>query len=248
MATGARYVIDAHSGAFLDERWTRLLFVQRFFCRRAAVTFVTSPFWADLLTSWGANSKIVSDVPIYFAEPRSKSLKGRINMTFISTYTRDEPLKEFLAAVRHTPDIQFYITGRLKDADPEVLKLAPRNVAFTDFLSNEEYTGLLMASDAVICLTTGDHTMQRGAYEAVYLGRPVITSNTQLLKESFSAGAVHVGNTPEEMVHGIEEMKRNLKKYQMEVMQLRMEKLDRWQKVQEDLNRLFNGGGAQNDQ
>ena len=53
----------------------------------------------------------------------------------------------------------------------------PDNVRLTGFLPDSDYVGLILASDAVIALTTMDHTMQRGAYEAVYLGRPVITSN-----------------------------------------------------------------------
>jgi len=162
-----------------------------------------------------------------------------MNMTFIGTFTRDEPLMEFLSAASQFQDIQFYVTGRLKDASPGVLKAAPKNVVFTDFLSNADYVGLLLASDAVICLTTEDHTMQRGAYEAVYLGKPVITSNFDLLRKSFHAGTIHVGNSPEEIALGIREMKQDLRKYQREVQQLRAEKLQRWDKVEQDLKCFF---------
>ena len=243
--TRAQYIIDAHSGAFLDKRWTSILFLHKFFSRHAALTLVTSEFWAELVSSWGANTKIVSDVPVCFEEPRYTKLQGRINMIFISTFTRDEPLREFLSAARQSPDIQFYVTGRLKDANPEVLNNAPKNVVFTDFLTNADYVGLLLASDAVICLTTADHTMQRGAYEAVYLGKPVITSNFGLLRKSFPAGTIHVGNNPEEIAFGILEMKHNLERYQREVQQLRVEKLHCWDKVEKDLKCFFALEGAQ---
>jgi len=237
--TRARHIIDAHSGAFLDRRWTSILFLHKFFSRHAALTLVTSPFCAELVSGWGANTKIVSDVPVCFEEPRHPKLGGRMNMTFIGTFTRDEPLMEFLSAASQFQDIQFYVTGRLKDASPDVLNAAPKNVVFTDFLSNADYVGLLLASDAVICLTTEDHTMQRGAYEAVYLGKPVITSNFDLLRKSFHAGTIHVGNSPEEIALGIREMKQDLRKYQREVQQLRAEKLQRWDKVEQDLKCFF---------
>ena len=243
--TRARQIIDAHSAAFLDRRWTPILFLHKFFSRRAALTLVTSPFLAELVSAWGANAKIVSDVPVCFEKPRHTQLGGRMNMTFISTFTRDEPLTEFLCAAGQFQDIQFYVTGRLKDANPDVLKAVPKNVVFTDFLSNADYVGLLLASDAVICLTTEDHTMQRGAYEAVYLGKPVITSNFDLLRKSFHTGTIHVGHNPEEIALGILEMKHNLQKYQREVQELRIEKLHSWATVEQDLKCFFGIAGAQ---
>jgi glycosyltransferase involved in cell wall biosynthesis len=237
--TGAQYAIDAHSGAFLDRRWTATLFIHKFFSRQAAVTLVTSRFLAQILLAWRGKTKIVSDVPICFAEPRHMKLKGNVNMTFISTFTRDEPLEAFLRAASQVGDVQFYVTGRLKDANPTLMERAPKNVIFTDFLSNSDYVGLLAASDAVICLTTEDHTMQRGAYEAVYLGKPVITSNFDILRESFPNGTVHVDNTPNDIAEGIRLMRDNLDRYRREVEQLRRQKLERWRQVEKDLNRIF---------
>src|SRR5262249_29416863 len=151
---------------------------------------------------------------ISFPEPSDLKLKGQHNMAFISTYTPDEPLEVFLDSARRVPDVQFYVTGRIKDGDPDLLRNAPANVTFTDFLSTSDYAGLLSGCDAVICLTTADHTMQRGAYEAVYLGKPVITSNFNILRSAFAVGAVHVSNTVEDVAKGVIEMKSNLAKYQ----------------------------------
>src|SRR5206468_1859278 len=144
----------------------------------------------EIVHGWGANAKIVRDVPVCFAEPRRAELSGRVNMVFICTFTRDEPLEAFLKAASQVPDVQFYVTGRLKDAKPAPLNKAPSNVTFTDFLSDSDYVGLLLACDAAICLTVVDHTMQRGAYEAIYLSRPVITSDFTLLRQAFPKGTI----------------------------------------------------------
>jgi glycosyltransferase involved in cell wall biosynthesis len=237
--TGAQYGIDAHSGAFLDRRWTSTLFVHQFFSYHSVVTMVTSPFLSEIVQRCRGNTIIVSDVPICFAEPRQIELKGMVNMTFISTFTRDEPLEAFLSAASQVPDVQFYVTGRLGDANSKTLKQAPENVTFTDFLNNSDYVGLLAASDAVICLTTEDHTMQRGAYEAVYLGKPVITSKFDILRMSFPKGTVHVENNSKDIAEGIREMRDNLDRYRREVEQLRSEKLERWRQVETELNGLF---------
>jgi glycosyltransferase involved in cell wall biosynthesis len=237
--TGAQYAIDAHSGAFVDQRWKWSLFLHVFFSRHAVVTLVTSDFLAEPLRSRGARTHIVRDVPVCFAEPTKEQLEGSFKVTFVSTFTRDEPLEAVLEAAGRLLDVQFYVTGRVKDADSDILRRAPANVTFTDFLKDSEYVGLLLASDAVMCLTTADHTMQRGAYEAVYLRKPVITSDFALLRESFPAGTVHVRNTPEDIVRGILEMKKNLPRYQNEVEQLQFDKLQQWKKLERELRLLF---------
>jgi hypothetical protein len=83
--------------------------------------------------------------------------------------------------------------------------------------------------------------MQRGAYEAVYHSKPVITSSTDVLKQSFYKGAVHVDNTVESIVAGIQKMSTNLDRYRLEVEQLRLEKLDTWQSVELELRHLLWG-------
>jgi Glycosyl transferases group 1 len=237
--TNAQYVIDAHSGAFLDSRWKPLLFVHKFFSRHAAVTIVTGEYLYQFVQTWNATAMIVGDVPVCFAEPKPMQLDGKCNMTLVNTFTHDEPLELFVEAARKTPDIQFYVTGDARNADAKILRTKPDNLHFTGFLPNANYVGLLMASDAVICLTTLPHTMQRGAYEAVYLGKPVVTSNTELLRKAFNRGAVHVDNNIEDIVAGLCEMRKNLSSYQSEVQSLRREKLATWNTVVADLSSLI---------
>jgi glycosyltransferase involved in cell wall biosynthesis len=245
--TGAQYIIDAHSGAFVDKRWIWTLSVHKFFSRRAATTVVTGDFLAAIVRGWGAKAMIVTDVPVYFAEPRLPNLESGINMAFISTFTRDEPFEAFMAAACLVPEVHFNVTGRLKDADPRMIGSAPRNVNFTDYLSDSDYAGLLKASDAVICLTTADHTMQRGAYEAVYLGRPVITSDFGILRNSFPRGTVFVNDTPEAIAEGIREMRDKLKKYESEAETLRLDKLERWRAVEDEFQTYLGTVPATNE-
>lgn len=235
--TKASYGIDAHSGAFLDPRWRSTLFVHRFFSRHAVTTLVTSPYLEGLVRGWKAHATIVSDVPVQYPNPIRAALNGgwKCNMTLVSTFTKDEPLDLFLKAAEKLPDVRFFVTGSYKDADAEILRRRPDNVEFTGFLPDSKYAGLLMNSDAIICLTKEDHTMQRGAYEAIYLGKPVITSRFEILLKAFYKGAVHVDNTVDGIVKGILQMKENIEKYRIEAEELKLEKLAKWEKVENDL-------------
>jgi glycosyltransferase involved in cell wall biosynthesis len=244
LLTNARFIIDAHTAAFLVSPWSKLLFIHRFFSRRAITTIVTNRYLANIIESWGAKATIVEDVPVYFADPTSFAGNGRSVMTLVSTFTKDEPLGLFFDAVREIPNIDFFVTGNFEDASDDLLARKPRNVQLTGFLPDSQYVGLVLASDAIIALTTEDHTMQRAAYEAVYLGKPVITSNTELLRHAFHKGAVHVDMSLTSVQSGILEMKNNLKRYEGEVGELRAEKLARWDIVEDELRKLMNASGT----
>jgi glycosyltransferase involved in cell wall biosynthesis len=240
--TGAAFVIDAHTGAFLDPRWKPLLFVHKWFSRAARTTIVTNEYMQDMVVKWGGVATIVRDVPVCFAEPARPNLNGACNMTLVCTFTRDEPIELFFRAAARLPDIRFHVTGDYRRANSRILDAKPDNVRLTGFLPDADYVGLVLASDAVISLTTLDHTMQRGAYEAIYLGRPVITSNFDLLRRHFHKGAVHVNNTVEDVVAGVCRMCDNIVRLRAEAEELRRERLEEWGRVEAHLRRVEAGG------
>lgn len=237
--TGSKYFIDAHTGALLYSPWAKVPFIHRFFSRRAAATLVTNDYLQELLAGWKAPVMLVPDVPVVFPDPEPWSMDGGVNMVFVSTFTVDEPLELFLEAARRTPDVNFFVTGNSRKLDPALREKTPANVTYTGFLPGEKYVGLLLAADAVISLTRGDHTMQRGAYEAVYLGRPVITSDFGILRKFFDKGTVHVGNDADSIAAGLETMRDNLERYAAEVHALKQDKLDRWERVVVTINRAI---------
>src|SRR5262249_49765006 len=77
------------------------------------------------------------------------------------------------------------ITGD-PDRVPRALKLsAPANVTFTGFLPLREFLGEMLAADAVAVFSTDPHIMNRAAFEAVGLGRPLVLSDLTGLRERF---------------------------------------------------------------
>jgi len=238
--TGTPFLIDAHSGAFVDPRWKPLLFIHKWFSAAARATIVTNEYMlTKLREDWNCAAIIVRDVPVRFAEPVRPRLEGACNMTLVATFTRDEPIELFFRAAAQLPQVSFHVTSDYRRADPRVLEAKPRNVRLTGFLPDKDYVGLLLASDAVISLTTLDHTMQRGAYEALYLGKPVITSDFDVLRRHFSKGSVHVKNTVESIVAGVCHMRDNLQRFQAEIEELRRERLEDWQRVEAGLRQLI---------
>ena len=203
MFSRARVVIDAHTGLFEHARWTWLLPLTRALMRRADAVVVTGGHLRDLVSSWGAKPVIIGDVPVSFVPGTPPVATSRPRVVVVNTFSVDEPVDALLAAARLVPDVEFCVTGDTRAARPEWLSTRPANVTFTGFVSEDAYAGLLRAADAVVVLTTHDHTMQRGGYEAMALAKPLVTSDWALLRETFSRGTVHVKNDPESIAAGV---------------------------------------------
>ncbi|HZQ08646.1 MAG TPA: glycosyltransferase [Anaerolineae bacterium] len=224
----ARYIVDAHSAAFLHWFWRSPGWLFRRLARNAITTLVTNSHFASQIQAAGGNALVLRDIPTTF-EQTPHSFDGAFNIVVVNTFAPDEPLSEILDAARDLPDIQFYVTGKRKSAPAALLSRAAPNVHFTDFLPDKEYYGMLAACDAVMCLTTRDHTMQRGACEALTLGKPIITSDSELLRDYFRQGTVHVANTRAAIRQGIERMRAEHARYRAEIVALQQEQQHEWE-------------------
>jgi glycosyltransferase involved in cell wall biosynthesis len=226
---GRPFLIDAHSDAFQRVRWTRPRWLNRVVIRRALAVIVTDDAWADGLRAAGATAIVVPDIPTTErASARVALALGEgFHVAVVNSGGRDEPLEATLEAARNVPEVTFYVTGRTLGREAAVAA-APPNVRFTGYLSADDYAALLGAADAVMCLTTRDHTMQRGACEALSLGRPIITSDWPLLRSYFSRGAVHVDNSVEGIANGVRRMVADVERHRADVATLRDLRLREW--------------------
>lgn len=233
---GKKIVVDAHTGAFIDDMWQKVMFLQRFFCKKAIFTIVTNQELADIVNNWQARAMIVPDIPIQFPPPAPYNFKKGVHqVTLVNSFAIDEPLDEFLAAAEQFPDVQFYVTGKIDAKANRFVTSAADNVHFTGFVPDDQYHGLLKGSDLIAVMTTRDHTMQRGAYEAIYLGRPVLTSDWPILRDNFFQGAVFVDNSIQGIVDGLRKALADLEGLKKEARALRTWKLNNWEKNKQEI-------------
>jgi glycosyltransferase involved in cell wall biosynthesis len=222
-------VLDAHTAAFLLPRWRHFQWLQRMLCRRAATTIVSNDHLAGLVRSAGGHATVVPDVPVIFADPAPFPRPKSLTVAVICSFDYDEPVVEIFEAAARLPDIQFFVTGNARTLPSALAEHVPSNLTLTGFLSTAMYGGLLASADMVMVLTTFDHTMLRGAYEAIYQGTPVIVSNWPILRESFPEGAVHVDNSATGIVSAIRTIAANPEEFRAGALRLKETKLARWE-------------------
>lgn len=224
----APYVVDAHSAAMLSPVWTRPRWLNRILFRRAAVTIVTDEHWAVWLESIGARSLVVRDIPTVFPRAEAPELGPGFHVLVVNTFDDDEPLDQVVEAARQTPDATFHVTGRIERNPDKVPASVPPNLRFTGYLADADYYALMAAAGAVACFTTRDHTMQRGACEALSMGRPIITSDWDLLRTYFDRGTVHVPNTAEAIAAAVRKVRDDHPRYLAEVGELAESQRIQW--------------------
>ena len=228
LVTGAKFMIDSHTDALQASWWTWSLPLQRFLARRAITTIVTNDHLKEQVTAWNAPAFVLTDVPVISIEQRQVHLdETQFNIVVVSTASYDEPIAQILEAAARMPEVTFYITGNYA-ARQDVIATAPGNVRFTGYVPDNEFYGLLGAAQTIMCLTTENHTIQSGAGEALWLGRPIITSDWPLLREYFCKGTIYVNNTAESIQQAVMKMRDNLQSFEAEIQALQANRRQEW--------------------
>lgn len=225
----AAFITDSHTGAFDRWRWKLFLWLYRFLAQRALVNIIHNKPLTRKIAQWGIPAITLGDIPFCLDTDTKYPFSKSFNVLVINTFSDDEPLDEVLEAAKHLPAVNFYITGDLGLAPVKLIPRVSENVVFTGFLPFNEYVASVKDCNVVIVLTTKDFTMQNGAYEAMELERPIITSDWPVLRETFSRGTIHVDNRAESIVNAIEEIQRNYSYYLDEIKQLRLERRAVWE-------------------
>ncbi len=236
---GGRFLVDAHSGAFDSRVWARPAWLHRFVARRAVATVVTNEHHRDLLSAQGARAVIIRDVPTTFVLGSPPDLDDGFRIMAVNTFAPDEPVGELVAAAAELPTVSFYLTGDPARPGFVAPAVIPPNVHFTGFLPDDEYFGLMHACDAVLCLTTREHTMQRGACEALSMGVPIVTSDTALLRTYFRRGTVHVRSDRAAIRRGVAAMVADHERLAQEIRELQTAQRDEWETAVSELTGLL---------
>lgn len=179
---GVRVAIDAHSGAFNDDRWRWSFGMMAWLARRCDALIVTN---TELIegVNVGRTPVVVLHDPLNEAvvdlTPVPEPTLPRV--LFPASGAPDEPLDALAqVAARLKGEFEVVVTGgRVPGA------LVEAGVTATGFLPRAEYLAWLRSADVVLALTTREATMQRAAYEAAEAGKPLVCSDTAVLRHTF---------------------------------------------------------------
>lgn len=186
VARSSSTIFDLHTGFFYDPRWSWATKASLRLMRGRTVIVTNENLGAYCRREGLSDVVVLHD----YLEDRT-GVRGRqdaIRVVCPLSYANDEPVDAILRAAGDTPEIHWLLTGRPPQA---VREAAPRNVFFTGFLADPDYTALLANATFVLAPTNRRDTMQRAGYEALMLGVPVITSDFEVLRDFFGEAAAY---------------------------------------------------------
>jgi glycosyltransferase involved in cell wall biosynthesis len=231
-------ITDRHSNFKLNTlnnrklKWKLFHIFSKYSIRNADLTIITNGYLCDIVTLWGGHGFVLQDkIPnLNFGE--KIKLKGKKNIVFVSTFSEDEPIIEVGgAAGLINNNWTIYITGngdKYTHLDNLLLNL-PNNVILTGYISEKEYQSLLLSADLLIVLTTMKHTLTCGAYEGIALLKPMILSDTIVIREYFNKGVVYTKPNSCAIANAISDSFLNESKLAKDIKTLRNELLLDWE-------------------
>lgn len=156
--------------------------------------------------------RVLEDVPPLRANgalpPVPAAFKDRPHpwVLYAGSLSSDEPVAEVLQAAHLLSAGVMAITGRLSNAarNGHNIERTPANVVFTDYVPVADFDALLMHCDVVLALTRLDGIQLSVCNEALGFGRPMVVSDTPLLRELFgSAGVMVDSSNPASIARGM---------------------------------------------
>jgi glycosyltransferase involved in cell wall biosynthesis len=197
-----KIIVDVHN-AGLNRRWLSFPFTL-FLLNKADVVIVhNNAVKADALAKGVLPEKlcVLEDRVPRFVLGSSKPEKLYFRHTIVmpGSFREDEPIHQVIEAARIAPEFDFIITGENGRAIKGLLDDQPANVVFPGFLEENEFNELLLNASAILCLTSQDGIQLSAAIEALGAGKPMIVSDTPLLRQLFGGAGLFVKNTPQEI-------------------------------------------------
>jgi glycosyltransferase involved in cell wall biosynthesis len=200
---GRDLAVDCHTGAFHSHRWAWARPLHRWVLRRSPAVLVHTDEALELVRAWGAAGLLVPDDLPEPEEAAARSAAEQATVLVAGSLDENEPVSLVLEAARLLPEVQVRLTGDPDLLEPDVRRAAPANAVFTGFLPYREFLGELLAADVVAAFSTDPQIMNRAAFEAVGLGRPLVLSELPALRARFGEAAVFAPNRPPDMAEAL---------------------------------------------
>lgn len=229
---GVPLVLDSHPISFgqKSNRLGRLFLpVHAALARRANTTIVGTDDLARRVRAWGGRADVVHEAPpLTWAGPgRCTPGHRRSRVLWTGIFASDEPFPAVVDAARLCPDVDFLVAGDIRrcPVDP---RHAPGNVIWLGFLRGEDYHLALAGADVILALTDDTTSAMRAAAEAVYAGKPLVTSDLPHLSALFPE-AVHVRNEAGAIAAGVRAALKERERLAGLAPRMRELQLERWE-------------------
>jgi glycosyltransferase involved in cell wall biosynthesis len=238
---GYRFTIDAHYAGIVAANRNWVIQKVLDFCNRHAdLVIVTNEEHQRYVESIGGNALICED-PLPDIEHYAEGVTEQAKKIFcICSFDVDEPYVQMFeaAAILQAEGYSFWVSGNYTRSG--IVREQWPHVNLLGYVSIEEFYLHLAESQVVVDLTMQENCLLCGAYEAMAINKPLVTSKTSALQKYFTGGTVFVCHEPEAIAEGIRqaysariELKRQIEEWKRDA---RARSKDRIERIRGFLN------------
>lgn len=200
--------IDTHTSGMLEKKWHFFFFLHKFLAKSAKVNTFHNFKNLEMVTNW----KLPNTRVLQFYTPLKeeilnetivleKTLNERINsqktkVFMVNRFAGDDAYPEVIETAKIMPNYDFYITGNYEKIS---LNNLPDNVILTRFLDYSRFIKLMNLCDVVLALTKRKDTVLWSVREALTLEKPMVLSDTEVLRHYFSDFGVFSDHSPADL-------------------------------------------------
>lgn len=240
---GSEFIIDTHTAGFLDAKWKFFHPLHRFLARKAVLNTVHNEKNLEILERWGIGNGYVlpfynparEELPMVDIEslplPARTALENdRPKILTVNRFASDDAWQETAETARIFPEAVFFITGDPGKIPEKTIRRLPENVILTGYLGHPAFMRLMQECDVVLTLTKRRDTVLWSVREAMAIGKPFVTTDSEVLRNCYGSAGIFASMEPEDIKRKLLEAIENKLPIEEKIAAFLEKDRERWKK------------------
>lgn len=206
----AKLMIDSHTAAFLEDKWTRFDWLFRFVAKRADLNTCHNYKNLEILRNWN----VTPIMTLQFFNPcfdESELKKPLLNprleavveqeapmVLMVNRFASDDDYLTVIETARIAPEMNFFVVGNSEEVT-DMPRDLPSNVYLTGYVPHAEFMKLMYRSQVVLAFTRRADTVLWSIREILALRKPFVTADSEVMRYYFSDVALFAKSDADEI-------------------------------------------------
>lgn len=232
---GAKLLIDSHTAAFLDKKWTYFHWLFKFTSKKARFNTCHNYKNLEILHNWEIERCAVMPFsnPVYDFEKLSLPLidtdledkikESALPIFMVNRFANDDDWQTVIETAKLLPSADFFITGDykslLKQGRNKIevkqssfqtnlvshFSALPENVILTGYLQHEEFLKLMNRCKVALAFTLRQDTLLWSVREIIALRKPFVATDSEVMRHYYGEVGLFAKSDPKEINEKIAE-------------------------------------------
>jgi glycosyltransferase involved in cell wall biosynthesis len=203
-------MIDSHTAAFLEDKWTRFDWLFRFVAKRADLNTCHNYKNLEILRNWNVTPIMTlqffnpcfdeAELKRPLSNPRLEAVAEQDTpmVLMVNRFASDDDYLTVIETARIAPEMNFFVVGN-SDEVTDMPRELPSNVYLTGYVPHAEFMKLMYRSQVVLAFTRRVDTVLWSIREILALRKPFVTADSEVMRYYFGDVALFAKSDADEI-------------------------------------------------